>query len=266
MTNTSAVRPPAVSGMFYKSDPNGLRDEVDALLRSVSVSEERTSLAEAYIVPHAGLRFSGGVAAEVYARMARHVSEFSNVILLGPSHRYPLHGYAASPAPAWSTPLGDVRLRATDAAPTMAQPHLKEHSLEVQLPFLQSILPEGFTITPVAVGMSDPGDTATLIDRLVAERAEEGTVVLCSTDLSHYHDRDTAAELDGQTAEAIVALQPRRISMERACGIFALRGLLEWAAQRGLTARRLRLGSSADTFGTPDRVVGYSSFAFHSDR
>ncbi|MFC4336826.1 AmmeMemoRadiSam system protein B [Salininema proteolyticum] len=262
MTETIAFRPPAVAGLFYPAKPEPLRATVRTLLDGVTVPEDDGPLAEAYIVPHAGLRFSGAVAAESYARIARHAAEVDHVIILGPSHQYPLRGAAASPAATWVTPLGGMTLAPTEAVAAQSEPHANEHSLEIQLPFLQSILPSTATITPVAVGMSGTDDTADLIERLVADSPSDRPLVLCSTDLSHYHDIDTATSLDQETAEAILALEPERIPVERACGIFALRGLLAWAKRTGLAARRLRLGTSADTSGSPDRVVGYPAFAF----
>ncbi|WP_026929969.1 AmmeMemoRadiSam system protein B [Glycomyces tenuis] len=259
MTTSDTVRPPAVAGRFYSADPDRLRAETARLVDAVDVPSGEP-LARAYIVPHAGHRFSGRVAAEVYARLARHRDRIERVVLVGPSHHHPLRGHAAAPYTAWETPLGLIEAAPTGVVGSSRLPHTEEHSLEVQLPFLQVALGEGFTVTPVAVGMSQTPDTARVIASLLAE-AGEGAVLLCSTDLSHYHDLETARRIDGGTAEAIRGLRPREISTTHACGVFALRGTVAWADATGRRPRQLALGTSADTTGHTDRVVGYPAFA-----
>jgi MEMO1 family protein len=258
-TQPRTVRPAAVAGRFYSDDPSRLRREIERLIEAVAVDPDEP-LADAYIVPHAGYRFSGPVAAEVYARLARHRERIRHVVLVGPSHYHPLRGHAAAPYEAWETPLGTVRTAPTALAGTSELPHDREHSLEVQLPFLQVALGPDVAITPVAVGMSQSPDTARLVAGLM-EEAGDGAVLLCSTDLSHYHDLATATRLDEATAAAICGLRPREISTQDACGVFALRGTVAWAADTGRSARRLALRTSADATGHDDRVVGYPAFA-----
>lgn len=255
---SDTVRPPAVAGRFYPADPDRLRADITALIDAVGPVSE--PLAAAYIVPHAGYRYSGPVAAEVYARLAAHRDRIRRVVLVGPSHHHPLRGHAAAPYSAWRTPLGDVEAAATNVVGSSRLPHEAEHSLEVQLPFLQVALGEGIAVTPVACGMSQTPDTARIIGALL-EEAGEDTVLLCSTDLSHYHDRETATRIDAATAEAIRSLRPREIAPQHACGVFALRGTVAWADATGRRPRQLALATSADTAGTPERVVGYPAFA-----
>lgn len=251
----SAIRPAAVAGRFYPGRPNTLRITIEAMLGTVTLDDE--PLARAYVVPHAGYRFSGPVAAQVYARLRPHAERIRRVVLLGPSHFVPLTGLAGSPESGWETPLGQVRILRAPGIEADAGPHAREHSLEVQLPFLQVCAPDA-AVMPIAVGKSTISEVAAHIDRLVCE----DTVLLCSTDLSHYHDEATAKVIDRATANAILAGEPRRINTSDACGVFALRGTVAWAAHHGLTPRELQLGTSADTYGGGDRVVGYPAFAF----
>lgn len=255
---SDTVRPPAVAGRFYPADPERLRDDIARLIEAVGPVSD--PLAAAYIVPHAGYRYSGPVAAEVYARLAAHRGRVRRVILVGPSHHYPLRGHAAAPYTAWRTPLGKVRAAPTNVVGSSRLPHEAEHALEVQLPFLQVALGDDIEVTPVACGMSQTPDTARII-RALLEEAGDDAVLLCSTDLSHYHDRATAERVDAATAQAIRSLRPREIAAQHACGVFALRGTVAWADATGRRPRRLALATSADTAGTPERVVGYPAFA-----
>jgi AmmeMemoRadiSam system protein B len=258
------VRHPAVAGSFYPADPATLAATVDDLLDSVDLPAGE-ALAAAYVVPHAGYRYSGGTAAHVYARLRRHAGSVARVMLVGPAHRVPLKGCAVSTADRWLTPLGEVdvdplaRGLAADghAAPDDAS-HAPEHSLEVQVPFLQRALP-GVPIVPVTVGASTADDVVVTV---AAIAGEPGTVVVCSTDLSHYLPDAQARLQDGRTAAAIEELRADRIGVRDACGVYALRGTVAWARHSGLAVRRLALTTSADSGGDPDRVVGYPAFAF----
>jgi AmmeMemoRadiSam system protein B len=257
-----------VAGRFYPRRADQLAAVVDALLDAAAVPEEEP-LAEAYLVPHAGYRYSGLTAATVYARLRRHAGEVRRVVLIGPAHHVPLIGLAAPSRTAWGTPLGAVpvdrktvsALAARGHATVDDVPHEPEHSLEVQLPFLQRVLPAGVPIVPLAVGASRPEE---LVVTLVAA-AEPGTLVLCSTDLSHYLEQAAARRLDDRTARAILDLAPERIGVRHACGVYALRGLLAWAGHLRLRPRLLHLCTSADATGDPSRVVGYAAFAFGTD-
>jgi AmmeMemoRadiSam system protein B len=262
------TRPPAVAGRFYPGRAGELRATVDRLLDAVQVPDE--PLAPAYVVPHAGYRYSGPTAAPVYARLRAHADEVARVVLIGPAHYARLRGCAVPTVDRWVTPLGDVPLDAAGCRALAAdrgglataddEPHRPEHSLEVQLPFVQRALPAGVPVLPVVAGRATAEEIADLL-ALVAP-GEAGTVLLCSTDLSHYHDDATARELDRRTVAAVLAGEPDRIGPRDACGVFGLRGTVAYAGRAGWRARLLALATSADTAGTPDRVVGYSAFAF----
>lgn len=260
----SGVRPPAVAGLFYPRDPGELRAEVEAL---VAAAEPPPGPAPAALVaPHAGYVYSGPVAAMAFRALAARRDEVRRVVLLGPSHYIAFDGLALAPHRAFRTPLGDVDLDPGAAAairdlPQVAlleAPHEREHSLEVELPFLQVVL-AGFSLVPLAVGDASPEEVAEVLARL---DGDEGTLVLISTDLSHYLDYDAAHARDRATGRAILDLDPARIGPHDACGRVPLNGLLHRARQRGLKARELDRRSSGDTAGPRDRVVGYGAYAF----
>jgi AmmeMemoRadiSam system protein B len=268
------ARPPAVAGQFYPAQPNVLADLVDRLVDAVELPDDELpdglpddgAPAPAYVVPHAGYRYSGPTAGFVYARLRRYAGAVQRVVLLGPAHRVPLRGCAVPVARRWRTPLGEVtidaaagELAAAGLAVADDRPHAPEHSLEVQLPFLQRVLAAGVPVLPVAVGSSTVDDVRVTIE---AAAGVAGTVVLCSTDLSHYLSQQAAREQDDRTVQAVLELAPERIGVRDACGVFALRGLLGWARQHRLTPRLLQVATSADTAGDPQRVVGYSALSF----
>jgi AmmeMemoRadiSam system protein B len=258
------IRRPAVAGQFYPADPGELSSSVDSMLAAV-VPDGSTSAA-GYIVPHAGYRFSGPTAAHAYARLLGR-TDVDRVVLLGPAHFVPLQGCAVPAVDSWLTPLGEVALDVAGAKSLVAsghaamddQPHAPEHSLEVQLPFLQRALGH-VRLLPIAVGMCSVDSVAACVAGALADPDTAGrTVLICSTDLSHYLDEDSANAQDEQTVQAIRDLAPERIEATDACGAYALRGLLSWARQVGLSARVLWRCTSASTGGPPSRVVGYAS-------
>jgi AmmeMemoRadiSam system protein B len=261
---THRVRTPAVAGTFYPARPGELERMVDDLLAGAPIPEGAPPPA-ALVVPHAGYVYSGPVAATAYARLITAAASISRVVAFGPVHYVPVRGAAVPAALAWATPLGEVpidpglRERAVArGAAVDDRPHAPEHALEVQLPFLQRILGEGFTFLPVAVSEQTASETADLIDAFFGET---GTLVLVSTDLSHYHGVETARRLDRQTAQTVVARNAAALGEGDACGIFALRGLVELARRKDLPVELLDLRTSADTAGDPHRVVGYGAFA-----
>jgi AmmeMemoRadiSam system protein B len=263
-SSSQAVRHPVAAGSFYPADPQTLAELVDRLVASVEVPAGEP-LSPAYIVPHAGYRFSGPTAAHVYARLRARAGEVSRVVLFGPAHRVPLKGCAVPTTERWLTPLGEMvvdpathGLVADGHVAADDAPHAPEHSLEVQLPFLQRVVPQA-SIVPVVVGSSTWDD---IVVTVAAIAGEPGTVTLCSTDLSHYLPEPAAREQDARTAAAIEELAPDRIGVRDACGVFALRGTVAWARHAGLRVRRLALTTSADApDGDPARVVGYPAFA-----
>jgi AmmeMemoRadiSam system protein B len=262
------VRPAAVAGLFYPAEPDALARSVDRLVDAVPLPADE-SLAPAYVVPHAGYRYSGPTAAFVYARLRAHAAGLRRIVLVGPAHRVPVSGCVVPVATWWRTPLGDVPIDPAAAALTAGghataddAPHRPEHSLEVQVPFLQRVAGRGVPVLPVVVGPSAVEEVAAAIRAAVGP----GTVVLCSTDLSHYLTEDAALRQDGRTAQAVLDLAPERIGVRDACGVFALRGLLGWARGEPLVPRLLYRGTSADTSGDRQRVVGYAAFAFDRQR
>lgn len=261
-----STRTPAVAGRFYPGDAEALGRLVDAMIADVATPPPEPP-APAYVVPHAGHRYSGLTAAHVYARLRGQAANIDRVVLIGPAHFVRLSGCAVPTHDNWATPLGSVALDTAgrDALVTAGHavaddaPHAPEHSLEVQLPFLQRVLPDA-AVLPIVAGPSSADSVADLLDAARAER----TVLLCSTDLSHYHDDATARDLDRATIEAVADRDPDRIGPRDACGVFGLRGLTRLATRLGWTPRLLDYTTSADTAGTPDRVVGYSAFAMRT--
>ena len=258
------VRSPAVAGTFYPARPGELERMVDGLLAGVHIRESAPSPA-ALVVPHAGYVYSGPVAATAYARLRTAAAPISRVVALGPVHYVPIRGAAVPAADAWATPLGEVPIDSALRERAVARgaavddrPHAPEHALEVQLPFLQRVLGEGFTFLPVAVSDLSARQAADLIGEFLGEA---GSLVLVSTDLSHYHDLATARRLDRRTADTILAGDSAALSSEDACGFYPLRGLVELARRKSLSFELLDLRTSGDTAGDPERVVGYVAFA-----
>ncbi len=259
-SSTGRVRPATAAGTFYPNDPEELAVVVDAML-AAAASEEAVGSPLAIVVPHAGYVYSGSVAATAYSLL--RANALRRVALLGPAHFVSLLGAAVPEAGAWATPLGEVPIDAElrevavrCGATVDDGPHALEHSLEVQLPFLQRIAGDRLTVLPVAVGLTSPEEVAELIAALA-----ESALVVISTDLSHYHKDATAKRIDRMTADAVLARNPSAIGPYDACGVHALRGAVEFAKRRDLEVRLLDLRTSADTAGDPDRVVGYGAFA-----
>jgi AmmeMemoRadiSam system protein B len=221
---------------------------------------------KALIVPHAGHVYSGPVAASAYRLLTPINDEIKRVVLLGPCHRVAIRGLALSSASQFSTPLGEVPLETELAKELSTLPfvgysdeaHAQEHSLEVQLPFLQRTL-QDFQLLPIACGQASADEVARVLD-LVWGGPE--TLVLVSSDLSHYHDYETAQRMDRMSSTAIEELAPDKLHAESACGLVPVRGLLLAARDRGLKATTLDLRNSGDTAGSRDQVVGYGAYSF----
>ncbi len=259
----SGIRSPAVAGRFYPGEAPALAGMVDDLLAQVRTH----GLApKALIVPHAGYRYSGIMAARGYATLLPRSHRIRRVVLLGPNHTAPLQGFAVSGHAGYATPLGvvpvDVETRDAllrDGRVQLSdQIHADEHSLEVQLPFLQRLF-EDVAVLPILVGQVAPEETASLIERLWGG---EETVIVISSDLSHYLSYDEARALDAKAVAAIERLDPAGLAREQACGRYAIRGLLAHARSCGLRATTVGLCNSGDTAGDKSRVVGYTSIAF----
>lgn len=271
---STRVRAPAVAGAFYPAGSDELRATVEGLLAEVHRREDggpsadgRSALPKAMVAPHAGYAYSGPVAARGYATLdGPAAGSVERVVLLGPAHRWPFRGLALPDVEAFATPLGEVVVDATAVAAALESPHVQvlneahdgEHSLEVHLPFLQTVLGE-FTLVPLLVGDASAGDVAEVL-RLLWGGPE--TLIIVSSDLSHFLTYDEALEIDGSTAAAIEALTPEVIGSHQACGRIPLGGLLVVAAERGLRVHRQDLRNSGDTAGSHDRVVGYGAWTF----
>lgn len=266
MTGASfTVRRPAVAGLFYPSRAVDVRDAVVHAFASAVHPGPDARVPQAIIVPHAGYVYSGAVAASAYERIVPARGIIRRVVLLGPSHRFWVRGLAVPSVDAFETPLGRVPIDDDARARILELPavviddraHVAEHSLEVQLPFLQSVL-DDFTLLPISVGDASADEVATVLD---ACWGGPETLVVISTDLSHYHSYDDAVVRDARTAAAIVACRPDAVGDSDACGARPVRGLLRCAARRGLAVEQLDLRNSGDTAGDRDRVVGYGAFA-----
>ena len=257
-------RPTAVAGLFYPANANELADLVNIELSTATVKPEHHPLA--IIVPHAGYIYSGSTAASVFKYLEALRSSIKRVLLIGPSHRVPFQGLALSNADFFQTPLGPIRIdkHAQEKLLTVPdihilnQAHANEHSLEVQLPFLQQVL-DDFALIPIVAGHASPELVAQAID---AVWDGNETLVVISSDLSHYHDYKTAQQLDNFTSRAIVELDYTAIQSANACGYVGINGLLLFAQQHHLKASTVKLCNSGDTAGDKDSVVGYGAYLF----
>ena len=258
------VRAPAVAGLFYEDDPARLRQHVVALLDQVA--GDPGPAPRALIVPHAGYVYSGQTAARAYARLRPLRDRIRRVALFGPAHRVYLEGMAIPSTDAFSTPLGDIpldrmalqRIASLPGVTVSDEAHREEHSLEVQLPFLQQLLAD-FTLVPVVVGRCDPDAVAVVMDALWQE---PDTLLLVSTDLSHFHPYQEARQLDSRTCDRLLA-RKCALTGEEACGAQALNGLMSTARGKPLDMELISICNSGDTAGDRNRVVGYGAFALH---
>lgn len=263
MMSTQSVRLPAVAGMFYPGDAVELAAEIDRLLDE---AQPLIGPPKALIVPHAGYVYSGPLAATALAQIKPLRNEITRVVILGPNHRVPLAGLAMPSSAAFTTPLGDVpvdqaALRALDDLPQCSfndAAHAQEHALEVMLPFLQRLL-DKFTIVPLIIGQIEAGRLGAVLDRLWGGPE---TLIIVSSDLSHFHSADEARRTDMDSARIIERLAFCELSGERACGFHPLSGLLDQAARRDLRITRLGLCHSGDVSGDQARVVGYGAWGF----
>ena len=257
------VRPPAVAGRFYPSDPFRLREQIRGLLAR---KDPQGPPPKAVIAPHAGYVFSGPVAAAAFARLGLGRARIRRIVLLGPAHQAPVRSLAVCGADGFATPLGVVPvdpdgLQALLDLPEVATDdgaHAFEHSLEVELPFLQEVLGD-FTLVPALVGAAGPLEVAGALERVWGG---EETAIVVSSDLSHYLPQTEARQRDRATALAIRDLRPAALDPESACGLRPVQGLLLAAAAHGLRGEILEVRNSGDTAGGKRRVVGYGAFAF----
>ncbi len=268
----STVRNPAIAGLFYPAAGDALRRQLDDLLAGADalpaapVPAGCSPFPKAIIAPHAGYIYSGTTAARIYARLKPWRTQIRRVVLLGPTHRVSVNGLALPSVTHFRTPLGDIplddaglrALRELAGVSVNDAAHAREHSLEVHLPFLQTVL-DSFTLLPVAVGQATPEQVAAALSQVWGS---EDTLIVISSDLSHFHPYAEAQQLDRATVDAILALRSD-LTGSQACGCRPVSGLTLLARERGLTPVLIGLCNSGDTAGDRQRVVGYASFAFH---
>jgi MEMO1 family protein len=259
----SQVRNPAVAGLFYPENPQKLHSMLADYLGAAHAAD---GVPKAIIAPHAGYIYSGPVAASAYAPIQPARGSITRVVLLGPAHRVGFHGLALSSADFFATPLGRITIdqEAVNIISRLPQvqvmdvAHAQEHSLEVHLPFLQEVLGK-FSLVPLVVGDAEPADVAEVLELLWGGPE---TLIVISSDLSHYHDYKTAQQLDRATSKAIEELRLEDIQYDHACGRNPVKGLLQVAQRRGLKAKTVDLRNSGDTAGPRDQVVGYGAYLF----
>ena len=258
-----SVQPADLAGKFYPAGPDELAAGVDA---SLARAAPPPLVPKAVIAPHAGHIYSGDIAAAAYRLLAQRKGVIKRVVLLGPNHRQPVRGMAVSPADAWATPFGPLpvdrpardRLAQQFEVAVTPAPFVNEHSLQVHLPFIHRALGE-VDILPILVGQTPRDHVSRALEALWGGPE---TAIIVSSDLSHFHDYATCQAKDAQTAAAIERLQPAGCDGDRACGRFAIHGLLDQAQRRDLRVTALDVRNSGDTQGLRERVVGYGSFAF----
>ncbi len=256
------IRAPSVAGSFYPADANELAATVVGLLDSVPSIVLQPQAIKALIVPHAGYIYSGFVAATSYSCLRQVAEGITRVVLLGPSHWEPLSGIALADCDVFQTPIGNIpldnilqkELLNFDGVVVNNEAHFSEHSLEVQLPFLQEVLKD-FILVPLVVGQCSSQLVATVLESLW----REDTLIIVSSDLSHYHSYAIAQQLDLETSQQIERFESN-IQGQQACGCYALNGLCQLAKQKSLAIKRLALANSADSAGDKERVVGYGSY------
>lgn len=264
-----SVRPPAVAGLFYPAAAAELRSDVAAMLAAAEPGARAKPIPKAIIAQHAGYIYSGPIAAAAYARLIPARDVIKRVVLLGPVHRVPIRGLALPAASMLATPLGNLMVDAKAHAALSLLPqvsinaaaHAQEHSLEVHLPFLQTVLTR-FTIVPLAVGDASAEEVAQVIDTLWGGPE---TLIIVSSDLSHYLGYTEAQAIDRNTAQAILDLRST-ISHEQACGGTPVNGLALAAARHQLKADLIDLRNSGDTAGDRNRVVGYGAFVYCEEK
>ncbi len=270
-TTDSLVRAPAVAGMFYPSNPKELGATVQYYLAEAAKQfpGEPSRAPKAIIAPHAGYVYSGLTASSVYNQLLPVKDKIKRVVMMGPCHRVAVRGLALPSSQSFATPLGDVPLDMDGVAWIVSLPqvsifddtHKQDHALEVHLPFLQKVLPD-FKIVPLIVGQASPDEVAQVLETLWGG---EETLILISSDLSHYKTYDDARKIDDQTRIAIEQLDPLALGDDQACGRHSIKGLMVVAREKGMTVRTTDVRNSGDTAGTKDQVVGYGAWAFYDE-
>tara|TARA_R110001592_G_scaffold113322_1_gene312365 strand:+ start:10992 stop:11789 length:798 start_codon:yes stop_codon:yes gene_type:complete len=260
-----SIRKAAVAGQFYPDDPQQLHEIISGLLSEAASLEKSNGQPKAIIVPHAGYIYSGLAAASAFASLLPFRKKITRIVLLGPSHRVGFKGLAVSSADYFQTPLGDIPIEKETIAQILSLPqvssldeaHQLEHSLEVELPFLQEVL-DDFSLIPIVVGDADGQAVSEVLELLWGS---EETLIVISSDLSHFHEYKTAQQQDEATCQAIETLAPELINYDDACGRNPIKGMLVSAQKHNLRVTTLALCNSGDTAGDKNRVVGYGAWA-----
>lgn len=257
------IREAAVAGTFYPAAPIQLKQMLEQYLNDAPIGMK---VPKAIIAPHAGYIYSGSIAASVYARLQSAKELINRVVLIGPSHRIGFQGLAVSTAKQFATPLGTIEVDIDSIAKIanhsfvqhMDQAHKDEHSLEVHLPFLQTVL-KNFTLIPIVAGNASAEQVCQIIEQFWYEPE---TLIVISSDLSHFHDYETAQELDRKTTELIEQLQYEKLDSRLACGCVPIKGLLALARKKNLQVKAIDIRNSGDTAGSSDKnkVVGYGAY------
>lgn len=258
------VRKAAVAGLFYPKKEKELSQMVE---RFISEAQADDIIPKALIAPHAGYVYSGPIAGTAYAYLKKTASAYTKAVVIGPAHRLAFSGVAAPSHDYFETPLGRVlidretitKLESLGFVQILDAAHAEEHSLEVQIPFLQKTLPE-MSLVPLLVGRIESDRLSSLIG-LLAE--DQTNIIIISSDLSHFEEYSHAQALDQETSRSIESLEDKRISGEAACGVYPIRGLLQYAREAGLRVKTVDLANSGDTAGSKDSVVGYGAYVFY---
>lgn len=264
----ASSRPPAVAGTFYPMDKNELTEHINNYLSHTKKSTQLNTFPKALIVPHAGYIYSGAVAASGYA-LLKNATHIKRVILLGPAHHVPFDNIALPTVTHFETPLGKIpidiqaikELSSLENVTLLDLPHMEEHSLEVQLPFLQTVLKD-FSLIPAVIGHTSPEIVASFLEKAWGGKE---TLIVISSDLSHYLDYNTCNKIDQETIKAIEKLDPYFITGERACGYIGLNSLLLIAKEKELSVQTIDVRNSGDITGEKERVVGYGAWAFFEE-
>ena len=255
------IRQPAVAGTFYPANPDQLHEMLELYLNDIKTDHK---VPKAIIVPHAGYIYSGPIAAAAYARLKKARGTVTQVVLLGPSHRVGFRGLAVCNADAFATPLGEIpvntqavkQISAYPFVQYMDQAHVHEHSLEVHLPFLQEVL-GNFSLIPIVAGDAPAEQVCQILEKLWGGPE---TLIVISSDLSHFHDYQTAQKLDKNTSHIIENLRYEDLDFDSACGRVPVSGLLALARKKSLHVKTIDLRNSGDTAGDKNRVVGYGAY------
>ncbi|MBU0455872.1 MAG: AmmeMemoRadiSam system protein B [Gammaproteobacteria bacterium] len=263
------IRQPHVAGLFYPETVEELTDQIRFFLEKLNI-DSHTSIPKAIIAPHAGYVYSGAIAAAAYACLQNSKGKIKNVVIVAPAHRYPFQGIAVVDDDFFATPLGEIPVNQKAVSKILNHPHVQlldaafegEHAIEVHLPLLQSFL-NNFSLTPLLVGQENPDQVADVLEQLWGGSE---TLVVISSDLSHYLSYDAAIALDQQTIAAILTLAPEKIGVDQACGRIGIQALLQLARRKKLQPTLIAAQNSGDVIGDKEHVVGYAAFHFYESR